>query len=108
MDVTVYYTDGYDPAPGGVERITTPLESGWDRWRVCFRSDEEEPDVWSLSMERWFKHPEGSVAHEYTGPLAKPARFKSEGGQSMPRAEKPLTPTEVKVRKPSGGGHDNH
>jgi len=47
------------------------------------------------------------VAHEYTGPLAEPARFKSEGGQSMPRIQKPPTPTEVKVRKPSSG-HENH
>ena len=69
------------------------------------RRDQKPGDY---SNPGWFKHPEGTVAHEYTGPLAEPARFKSEGGQSMPRAQKPLTPTEVKVRKPSGGGHDNH
>jgi len=54
----------------------------------------------------WFKHPEGTVAHEYTGPLATPARFKAEGGQSMPRAQKPASPTEVQIRKPTS--HSGH
>jgi hypothetical protein len=49
----------------------------------------------------WFKHPEGTVAHEYTGPLEAPARFKSEGGQSMPLAETPKKQTVVKARKPT-------
>ncbi|MEY4646125.1 MAG: Copper resistance protein precursor, partial [Pseudomonadota bacterium] len=68
------------------------------------RRDQKPGDY---SNPGWFKHPEGTVAHEYTGPLAEPARFKSEGGQSMPRIQKPPTPTEVKVRKPSSG-HENH
>ncbi|MDO9286689.1 MAG: multicopper oxidase domain-containing protein, partial [Aquabacterium sp.] len=54
----------------------------------------------------WFKHPEGTVAHEYAGPLSEPERFKSEGGQSMPRAVMPATPTEVQVRKPTS--HSGH
>jgi len=54
----------------------------------------------------WFSHPEGTVAHEYTGPLAEPSRFKAEGGQSMPRAQKNPADTEVRARKPSGhAGH---
>ena len=54
----------------------------------------------------WFKQPPGTQAHEWTGPLAEPARFKSEGGQSMPLKEKPVRDTEVRVRKPtSHGGH---
>ncbi len=54
----------------------------------------------------WFKHPEGRIAHEYTGPLAKPARSRAEGGRSMPRAQQPVSPTEVQVRKPaSHAGH---
>ncbi len=52
----------------------------------------------------WFKHPAGTVAHEYTGPIAKPARFSAEGGQSMPRVHKPAAPSEVKVRKPTAHG----
>jgi hypothetical protein len=46
------------------------------------------------------------VAHEYTGPLAEPARFKAEGGQSMPRVQAPVKPTEVQVRKPTS--HSGH
>ncbi len=54
----------------------------------------------------WFKHPAGTVAHEYTGAIAEPARFKSEGGQSMPRANKNTSDTVVQVRKPSS--HSDH
>ena len=52
------------------------------------------------------KHPAGTVAHEYTGAIAEPARFKSEGGQSMPRANKNASDTVVQVRKPSS--HSDH
>ncbi len=31
-----------------------------------------------------FKHPEGTVAFEWTGEISAPARFQSEGGQTMP------------------------
>jgi FtsP/CotA-like multicopper oxidase with cupredoxin domain len=54
----------------------------------------------------WFKHPAGTVAQEYTGALAEPARKNSQGGQSMPRISQPSTPTEVQVRKPNG--HEGH
>ena len=54
----------------------------------------------------WFKHSEGAVAFEWTGALAEPARFASEGKQSMPLLVKPATETEVQVRKPTGhAGH---
>jgi hypothetical protein len=54
----------------------------------------------------WFKQPPGTQAYEWTGPLDAPARFKSEGGQSMPLKQRPSRDTEVKVRKPSEhGGH---
>jgi hypothetical protein len=54
----------------------------------------------------WFKHPAGTVAYEWKGALAEPARFKAEGVGSMPPVAKPATPTEVRVRKPSG--HSGH
>lgn len=54
----------------------------------------------------WFKHPAGTVAFEYTGPLAQPARFQSEGGRAMPRAQGNTPPIEVQIRKPVG--HANH
>ena len=54
----------------------------------------------------WFKHPEGTVAHEYQGPLTEPARFKADGGQSMHRIQESSKPTEVRVRKPAS--HHGH
>ncbi|MGE6791106.1 multicopper oxidase family protein [Pseudomonas guineae] len=54
----------------------------------------------------WFKHPAGTVAHEWTGELAKPARSSEAGGQSMPLKQPLSEPVEVQVRKPSG--HTGH
>jgi len=54
----------------------------------------------------WFKHPEGTVAHEYQGPMTEPARFKAEGGQSMRRIQDSSKPAEVQVRKPTS--HHGH
>jgi len=54
----------------------------------------------------WFKHPQGTVAYEWRGELAKPARSDQVGGQSMP-LQRPAEPeVEVHVRKP--GGHAGH
>jgi hypothetical protein len=54
----------------------------------------------------WFKHPPGTVAYEWTGQLAEPARSNDAGRSAMPRADKGATPTEVQVRKPTGhAGH---
>ncbi len=54
----------------------------------------------------WYKHPPGSVAFEWTGPLEEPARFQSEGGRSMPPKNISVKDIEVQVRKPSGrSGH---
>jgi len=50
----------------------------------------------------WYKHPEGTVAFKVTGAIAEPARFKSEGGQSMPRLKKSEKDVEVRIRKPAG------
>jgi hypothetical protein len=55
----------------------------------------------------WYAHPPGTVAYEFTGALADPARFQAEGQVSMPRAVPSPDPVEVKVRKP-GGGHAGH
>ena len=54
----------------------------------------------------WYKHPAGSNAFEWTGELAEPARFASEGGHSMPSPRKPAQEIEVQVRKPKG--HSGH
>jgi hypothetical protein len=50
----------------------------------------------------WFEHPPGTVAFEWTGALAEPARFKAEGGGSMPPVARPAQDIEVKARKPGG------
>ena len=54
----------------------------------------------------WYKHPAGAVAFEWTGELAEPARFASEGGHSMPSRGKLAQEIEVQVRKPKG--HSEH
>jgi hypothetical protein len=53
----------------------------------------------------WYKQPPGTQAYEWTGPLAEPARFRSEGGQSMPLATK-SPGAEFQVRKPKD--HSGH
>ena len=54
----------------------------------------------------WFKHPAGTVAYEWKGELAKPARSSEAGGQSMPLKQPVGEAVEVQVRKPSGhAGH---
>jgi hypothetical protein len=54
----------------------------------------------------WFKHPEGTVAFEYAGALAEPARVKAEGGPAMPAANRPAEDVTVRARKPRG--HTGH
>jgi manganese oxidase len=57
----------------------------------------------------WFKHPPGTVAYEYTGPVATPTRSDAGGGTSM-ALKSPAKPgaraAEVRARKPSG--HSGH
>lgn len=67
MDVTIYYTGENDGAPGGVERLSTPLESGYDRWRVEFHQSATEPDTWCLMLERWYQ-PKGKDLGWYHNP----------------------------------------
>jgi len=54
----------------------------------------------------WFKHPEGTVAREWTGDIAKPKRSKEHGGQLMPLEQPQAKELEVKVRKPQT--HNGH
>jgi hypothetical protein len=56
----------------------------------------------------WYQHPPGTVAYEFTGSLPDPARFKAEGGVSMPPLNRPAQDIEVKARKPGAGGHGGH
>ncbi len=57
----------------------------------------------------WYQPPPGSVAYEFTGDGAEPPRAPKVSGGSMPSKRSPQQPpVEVKVRKPSGGGHQGH
>ncbi|WKB54007.1 multicopper oxidase family protein [Eleftheria terrae] len=60
----------------------------------------------------WFSHPPGTVAYEWTGSLAAPARSGSAGPAAMRRTGHPgqrQDNIEVQVRKPRGtGGHTGH
>jgi len=69
---------------------------------VKVRRDQKAGDYTDLG---WYKQPAGTQAYEWTGPLAEPARFKSENRQSMPVQGK-RNETEIKVGKPSG--HSGH
>ncbi len=55
----------------------------------------------------WFKHPQGTVAYEWTGALAEPVRSQRGGGTSMKPMASPKAAVEVKVKKPSGS-HSGH
>jgi hypothetical protein len=55
----------------------------------------------------WFRHPTGTVAYEWTGALAEPARSQEAGAAAMPRGRGAAKQdVEVKARKPSG--HSDH
>jgi FtsP/CotA-like multicopper oxidase with cupredoxin domain len=57
----------------------------------------------------WYRHPGGSVAYEFTGTLAAPARSGSAGAAAMPSQASPKKDIEVQIRKPNGhGGHQDH
>jgi FtsP/CotA-like multicopper oxidase with cupredoxin domain len=70
---------------------------------IKVRRDQKPGDY---SDPGWFKHPAGTVAYEWTGTLAEPARSSDAGRSAMPRADKAAAPTEVQVRKPTG--HSGH
>jgi len=54
----------------------------------------------------WFKHPEGTVAREWTGDVGQPTRSKEQGGNLMPLKQTPQSTVEMKVRKPKA--HSGH
>jgi len=60
----------------------------------------------------WYPHPLGTVAREVTGPAPAAANSssapKTEPTGAPQRANQPAAAVEVKVRKPSGGGHGHH
>ena len=72
---------------------------------VKVRKDQKPGDY---SNPGWYKHPEGTVAYEWTvPPLAMPARSSNAGPSAMPRQSS--QEIAVKVQKPGkkAGGHDH-
>ena len=90
--------DNTEPMMGGVGPFGS-VEMGGMFSVVKVRKDQQPGDY---KDPGWYQHPQGTVAFEWTGGLAEPARFRSEGGQSMPARNRPPKNLEVRVRKPSG------
>lgn len=63
------------------------------------RKDQKPGDYYDPG---WYKHPEGTVAYEFTGELAKPKRSSDAGKGSMALQQKNQPNIELQVRKPSG------
>ena len=82
-----------------------PVEMGGMFTMLKVRRDQKPGDY---KDPGWYKQPEGTQAFEWTGVLTEPARFKSEGKQSMQLKETPKKEVEVTVKKPSAGAHSNH
>ena len=66
---------------------------------VKVRAEQKRGDY---SDPGWYRHPEGTVAWEWTGPLPDPARFAAEHRGSMPPERPAARTTQVKARKPNG------
>ena len=62
---------------------------------VKVRKDQAPDDY---SDPGWFKHPKGTVAFEYDGPMPEVERSSDAGSGSMPRSEKTSQATEVRVK----------
>jgi manganese oxidase len=82
-----------------------PAEMGGMFTIVKVRAEQKPGDY---SDPGWYSHPAGTVAYEWTGALAEPARFASEGGQAMPTSGAANVPAEVQVRKPNGRKGHGH
>jgi len=53
----------------------------------------------------WFKHPKGTLAHEWKGAVPELRRTSQPGNASMPTASRPSSAIEVDVKKPSSHHH---
>jgi len=65
--------------------------------------DEQQPG--DYRDPGWYRHPAGSVAHEWSGALPPPARSDSAGGQSMPAA---TAPQRIDPARQPAAAHDGH
>ena len=95
------------PLPENTEKMMTgegpfgSVEMGGMFSMVKVRKDQKPGDY---KDPGWYKHPAGTNAFEWTGEMPDPARFSSEGGQTMKVQNMPAKEVEVQVRKPVMGG----
>lgn len=80
-----------------------PVEMGGMFTVVKVRRDQEPGDY---SNPDWYKHPNGKVAYEWTGPMAEAPRAPAQEGQ-LAYAKANTQDIEVRVRRP-GGDHAGH
>lgn len=90
--------DSTEPMMGGLGPFGS-VEMGGMLSMVRVREDQKPG---AYQDPGWYQHPQGTIAFEWTEALAQPARFRSEGGQSMPPKNLPMKKMEVRVRKPTG------
>ena len=81
-----------------------PMEMGGMFTVVKVRQDQKPGDY---RNPEWFKHPQGTVAYEFTGSLPAAPRASNPGSGSMPAKVPPKKDIEVQIRKPQGG-HSGH
>jgi hypothetical protein len=74
---------------------------------VKVRADQKPGDY---SSPEWFKHPQGTVAYEFTGQLSAAPMAQVRGSGSMPVRVAPNNKdVEVQIRKPgAAAGHSSH
>jgi hypothetical protein len=90
--------DNTEPMMGGQGPFGS-VEMGGMFSVLKVRKDQKPGDC---QYPGWYQHPQGTIAFEWTGALAQPARFRSDGGQSMPPKNTPMKKMEVQVRKLTG------
>ncbi|MFZ6758263.1 multicopper oxidase family protein [Undibacterium sp. Ji50W] len=79
------------------------LEMGGMFSVVKVRKDQKPGDY---KDPGWYRHPKGTVAYEYTGPVAEAPRQPVDAHAGMKHGKSATPEVEVQVRKPQGhGGH---
>jgi hypothetical protein len=82
-----------------------PVEMGGMFTLLKVRRDQKPGDY---SDPGWYSQPAGTRAYEWTGAMAEPSRFRSEGRQSMQTVTKPSREIEISVKKPDGTRGHQH
>ncbi len=78
------------------------VEMGGMFTMVKVRRDQKPGD---FNDPGWYKHPTGSLAYEWTGPMTEPARSSAPGGQSMPAVN---SPADIELNARKSTSHEGH